>query len=233
MSEKVRPRINPWSIWLLVAVMCGGILITFSWLRTLERQFAEGKPPEVRPVDRLRSDDQRGKQAELFNRDGLLYLVGYFYAGDEVEALAVCQRMEQIRAPFAGDSRVKLVGVSMAPDLDTPDILNSFAQKHGYTGEEWIFLSGNRERMRKYMNKAFRYPGHVKPDKERKSETDLYARELRITLVHGGSEEEEAFIRGIYWAGIAKGEVRNDGAAEGHIRYLLGKMSSRVEEGDR
>ncbi|MCP4849121.1 MAG: hypothetical protein GY899_14360 [Verrucomicrobiaceae bacterium] len=230
MPEKVRPRINPWSIWVLIAVMCGGILITFSWLRTLERQFSEGKPPEVRPVERLRSDDHRGRQAEMFNGDGLLYLVGYFYAGDEVEALAVCRRMQAMRAPFAGEPGIKLVGVSMAPDLDTPEFLNRFAQKHGYTGEEWIFLSGNRERMRKYMNKTFRYPGHVKPDKERKSETDLYARELRVTLVHGGSEEEEAFIRGIYWEGRAKGEVRNDKMAESHIRYLLGKRPSVQEE---
>jgi cytochrome oxidase Cu insertion factor (SCO1/SenC/PrrC family) len=233
MSEKVRPRINPWSIWVLIAVMFGGILITFSWLRTLERQFDEGKPPEVRPVERLRSDDQGGKQAELFNRDGLLYLVGYFYAGDEVEALAVCRRMQAIRAPFIADRRVKMVGISMAPDLDSPAILNSFALKHGYTGEEWIFLSGNRDRMRKYMNKTFRYPGHAKPDKERKSETDLYARELRVTLVHGGNEDKEAFIRGIYWEGRAKGELRNDKMAESHIRYLLDKdMPVRKESAD-
>ena len=230
MSGKVRPRINPWSIWVLIAVMLGGILITFKWLRTLERQFDEGKPPEVRPVERLRSDDQSGKLVELFNRDGLLYLVGYFYAGDEAEALAVCRRMQAMRTPFAAEPGIKLVGVSMAPDLDTPKILNSFAQKHGYTGEEWIFISGNRERMRKYMNKTFRYPGHAKPDKERKGATDLYARELRITLVHGGSEEQEAFIRGIYWQGIAKGEVRNDKASEEHIRYILGKTDSGGQE---
>ena len=65
MPEKVSPRINPWSVWALIAVMLGGILITFSWLRTLERQFAEGKPPEVRPVERLRTDDHSGEQAEL------------------------------------------------------------------------------------------------------------------------------------------------------------------------
>ena len=230
MPEKVSPRINPWSVWVLIAVMLGGILITFSWLKTLERQFAEGKPPEVRPVERLRTDDHRGEQAELFNRDGLLYLVGYFYAGDEEEALAVCRRMQAMRVPFAAESRIKLVGVSMAPDLDTSERLNSFAQRHGYTGKEWIFLTGDRERMRKYMNKAFRYPGHVKPDKERKGATDLYARELRITLVHGGSEEQEAFIRGIYWQGIAKGEVRNDKMAEEHIRYLLGKTGSSEQE---
>ncbi len=237
MSDKVRSRINPWSVWVLIAVMFGGIVITFSWLETLKRQFTEGKPPEIRPVERLRSDDHRGRQAELFNRDGLLYLVGYFYAGDEVEALAVCRRMEAMRAPFAGQQRVRLVAVSMAPDLDTPAILNSFAQKHGYTGEEWTFLSGNRERMRKYMNKTFRYPGHEKPDRERKSETDLYARELRITLVDGGKGEKEAFIRGIYWQGKAEGEVRNDGTAESHIRHLLeedmpGKTKSIDEQGN-
>ena len=230
MSKKVSPRINPWSVWVLIAVMLGGIWITFSWLKTLERQFSEGKPPEVRPVERLRTDNHKGERAELFNRDRLLYLVGYFYAGDEAEALAVCRRMQDMCVPFAGESRIKLVGVSMAPDLDTPEKLNSFAQKHGFTGDEWIFLSGDRNRMRKYMNKIFRYPGHVKPEKERKTQTDLYARELRVTLVHGGDDEQEAFIRGIYWQGRAKGEVRNDKVSKDHIRYLLNKLDLREEQ---
>ena len=80
------------------------------------------------------------------------------------------------------------------------------------------------------MNKIFRYPGHVKPEKERKTQTDLYARELRVTLVHGGDDEQEAFIRGIYWQGRAKGEVRNDKVSKDHIRYLLNKLDPREEQ---
>ena len=72
-------------------------------------------------MERLRTDNHKGERAELFKRDRLLYLVGYFYAGDEAEALAVCRRMQDMCVPFAGESRIKLVGVSMAPDLDTPE----------------------------------------------------------------------------------------------------------------
>ena len=71
------------------------------------------------------------------------------------------------------------------------------------------------------MNKFFRYPGHQKPDEYRETETDLYARELRISLVFQSDDDEEAFIRGVYWEGIRKGEVKNDSNVKGDVMYLV------------
>jgi hypothetical protein len=37
-------------------------------------------------------------------------------------------------------------------------------------------------------------------------------------------------MRGIYWQGRAKGEVRNDKVAQDHIRYLLDKLNPLQEK---
>lgn len=211
-------RINPWSVWALIAIMLGGLLVYYNWVKTVNAQMAEGRPKKLRPVDKLRTDDHRGLQAELFDQDGNLYLVGYFYTADAAEALAVCRRMEKMYAPFAATGKVRLIGVTMAPDVEKPDDLKAFAEANGFTGDEWTFLSGDHDRLRKFMNKEFRYPGHKKPDEHREGESDLYVRELRITLVDGNSE-----IRGVYWEGIAKGELLNDAHSEHDIRYILTK----------
>ena len=177
----------------------------------------EGRPARIRPVEKLRADDHRGGTAEVFAGDGTMYLVGSFYAGDETEALAVCRRLEAMREPFGDSVELYLVGTSMAPDLDTPDVLRAFAEKHGFEGDEWIFITGNRERIRKYMNKEFRYPGRAMPEEERERPEQLYEGEPRITLVDGRSE-----IRGVYWVREdAKGEVKNDKLSERDIRFLL------------
>ncbi|MDP6859878.1 MAG: SCO family protein [Verrucomicrobiales bacterium] len=209
------------TVWALVIIMLSGIVVYYSWLKTVHRQLKDGKPPMLRPVDRFRSDGHKGQQVELFDSDNVMCLVGYFYAGDEAEALAVCRRIQAMRGNFPQEKKFRLIGFSMDPKLDSPEVLAEFAAKHGFTSEEWVFVSGDRDRVRNFMNKFFRYPGHKKPDKFRESLTDLYARELRVSLVHKGPNDEKAFIRGVYWEGIRKGEVRNDKTAETDIKFII------------
>jgi protein SCO1/2 len=133
----------------------------------------------------------------------------------------VCQRIEKIRNTFPEEKRFLLVGFSMDPKLDSAELLRKFASKHGFTSDEWLFVTGDRDRVRKFMNKFFRYPGHKKPDKFRETDSDLYARELRISLVHKDQNDDRAFIRGVYWEGIRKGEVRNDESSKQDIEFIL------------
>ena len=221
MNDSDTPKVNPWTVWVLIFIMLSGILVYYSWLKTVHRQYGDGKPPLLRPVDRFRADGHNGKPVELFDTKNRFYLVGYFYAGDEKEALAVCERMKKMRETFPEVTDVSLVGFSMAPELDNTKKLSKFANENGYTSEEWIFVTGDRDRIRTYMNKFFRYPGHQKPDEYRETETDLYARELRISLVFQSDDDEEAFIRGVYWEGIRKGEVKNDSNVKGDVMYLV------------
>ena len=205
----------------LILIMFSGIAVYYSWLKTVHRQLVEGKPPMLRPVDRFRSDGHKGEPIQLFHSNDVLYLVGYFYAGDEREALTVCSRIQAMRSLFPEEKRFRLVGFSMDPNLDSADVLKGFASKHGFTSDEWVFVTGDRDRVRKFMNEFFRYPGHKKPDKYRKTDFDLYARELRISLVHKGINDDNAFIRGVYWEGIRKGEVRNDKTSEEDMSFII------------
>ncbi|MEC8905872.1 MAG: hypothetical protein VX407_01930, partial [Verrucomicrobiota bacterium] len=57
---------------------------------------------------------------------------------------------------------------------------------------------------------------------------DLYARELRISLVHKGINDDNAFIRGVYWEGIRKGEVRNDKTSEKDMRFIIQNEMKKI-----
>ena len=230
MSREDIPRVNPWTVWMLIFIMLSGILVYYNWLKKLTIDFGDGRPPMLRTVDRFRADGHTGRSVELFDTKKRFYLIGYFYAGDEKEALAVCERMKKMRDSVPEISNISLVGFSMDPDLDTSKKLSEFAKRNGYISNEWTFITGDRERIRKYMNKNFRYPGHEKPEEYRLTETDLYARELRISLVYQSDNDEEAFIRGVYWEGINKGEVKNDSSLKDDIRYLVNELKKTNPE---
>ena len=81
------------------------------------------------------------------------------------------------------------------------------------------------------MNKYFRYPGIQKPDDRRETDTDLYARELRISLVDClTGDRDYPFIRRVYWAGIAQGELVSDSVAPKDLKYLLNGEGAEAEE---
>ncbi len=209
-------RINPWSVWALVAIMLGGLLVYYNWLKTVEEQMKSGRPARMRPIAATSETDHRGDRPVLFNKDGKLYLVGYFYTGDREQAASVCRRMEAMRAPFAATGKVFLVGVTMAPAEETGEVLAAFAEANGFTGDEWIFISGNEERIRNYMNKEFRYRGRRSSPAELEEHGLVYEPELGITLVDGDS-----WARGVYWAVRPVGEQKWDARSEHDIRYIL------------
>lgn len=218
MSDRPPARINPWSVWALIAIMLGGLLVYYSWIKNVERQLAEGRPPRLRVVDIMPVIDHTGTKDVLFDNDGMFYLVGYFYAGDPEQAKKVCDRMEKVYETV-NDPRLVLLGVTVAPDLDTPESLSAFAAAQGYTGDQWKFVTGDPQTLPNYMNKNFRYAHLPKPEKERKRPTDLFAWELRITLV-----DPKRDVRGVYWEGDPRGELRNDSRCAPDVLYLFNEQ---------
>ena len=67
MSESDTPKVNPWTVWVLIFIMLSGILVYYSWLKTVHRQYGDGKPPLLRPVDRFRADGHKGEPVQLFD----------------------------------------------------------------------------------------------------------------------------------------------------------------------
>ena len=55
------------------------------------------------------------------------------------------------------------------------------------------------------------------------SDAISYRRKVRfvISLVFQSDDDEEAFIRGVYWEGIRKGEVKNDSKVTDDVMYLV------------
>lgn len=187
-------RINPWSVWLLVGVMLGGIVVYFSYLKTLERQAKESRPGLFRRLeDNLHLVERSGKAVSLNDLRGKVWLVGQVFTRCPGQCAGMTAEMGKFQEKFGADPRFQLVSVSLDPEYDTPELLAEFANTHGFMGENWWFVTGVPEEVNGYMRKNFFFAPKKKADADKDSEMDLFLHDTKVALVDGGGH-----VRGWY-----------------------------------
>jgi cytochrome oxidase Cu insertion factor (SCO1/SenC/PrrC family) len=103
--------------------------------------------------------------------------------------------MVDLHKEFGANPRFHQVSISITPEFDTPDVLNTFMAGQGITPQDpWWFLTGDQTRLRGFMTDQLRFnPCVDNPPDQRQTEFDLVQHDLRIGLIDG-----EGRLRGFY-----------------------------------
>ncbi|MGM0507208.1 MAG: SCO family protein, partial [Bacteroidota bacterium] len=91
--------------------------------------------------------NQEGEEVRFPNRfSGHITLVGYIYTTCPDICPLTTQRMNRVAQELTGEerNRVRLAGISMDPERDTPDVLASYADAYRLQPDVWTLLSGER-----------------------------------------------------------------------------------------
>ncbi len=187
-------RINPWSVWLLVGVMLGGIVVYFSYLKTLERQAADARPGLYsRLEENLHLLERSGAKVSFNDLRGKVWLVGQVFTRCPGQCAGMTAEMGKFQEKFGKDPRFHLVSVSLDPEHDTPAMLDAFATTHGFEGENWWFVTGEPKEVNGYMRKNFHFAPKRKAEEDKDNEMDLFLHDTKVALVDGGGH-----VRGWY-----------------------------------
>ena len=140
-------------------------------------------------------------QFRLINRDGgaidSTELLGAPWVADFIftRCALSCPRMTErmLRLEELIPSGLRRVSFSVDPEYDSPEVLQLYADTWGITDSEWLFLTGQKESIRRLVIEGFKLglddeppPGAANPD-----EPILHS--TRFVLVDG-----EGVIRGYY-----------------------------------
>ncbi|MGI9241996.1 MAG: hypothetical protein ACR2RV_14430, partial [Verrucomicrobiales bacterium] len=79
MSDPTPKRINPWSIYLIIGLMLGGLVVYYNYLQELKRQD-DGRPAYFAALaTNLDVVRQTGEAASLADLKGKVYLCNYIF----------------------------------------------------------------------------------------------------------------------------------------------------------
>lgn len=192
------PRVRPWTIWALIAVIAfGGVVGTQLLFKRIVPEVAN-QAKRLPYLTRLEKDleavDSSGRNVRLSQLDGKVFLIAWVYTTCPRGCAEVVAKMKAMNDKFGDDPRFHLVSVSLNPDHDTPEQLTRFREAHGLTAPNWLFLTGDAEALRYYMT------GQVKfhavrdiPAAERLSPEDLFEHDTRVALIDAQGHVREYY----------------------------------------
>jgi protein SCO1/2 len=130
-------------------------LFLFFTLYFFKQEFERPKLPLISPVKPFTLTDQNQKQVGLKNLHGRVWVASFFFTtcGDICPMMS--KHMASLSRTFEGAPSVALVSISVNPEFDTPEVLNSYAKKYD-ARKNWFFLTGSREEISEIALNSFK-----------------------------------------------------------------------------
>jgi protein SCO1 len=200
-----KPTINPWTIWGLIIIMALGVVVAFNYLFMLNTQRQDRELPKLSRLEKdIELTERSGKQVHIADLKGKVLLAAYLYVDCPMGCSTVVSMMDELHDKFGKDPGIHFISFAFDPKDDAAK-LKAFADDHHITADNWWFLSGDQEGIKKYMVTQFKFNAvQEKPAAQRGGPNDQYIHDLRVALVdHLGN------VRGFYDIGSPYEDQRN------------------------
>lgn len=185
MSVPVRRKL----LWgFLVAVLLAVAVATLvQWLRRPEPLPVLGELPPFSLVNR------DGRTIRLEDLAGAPWVADFVFTRCPASCPMMSARMARLERGLPKDVDLRLVSVSVDPAHDTPEVLERYARSF-QAPERWLFLTGEREDVRRLCVEGFKLGLDMEPPPEMAGPEPIL-HSTRFVLVDG-----EGRIRGYYEA---------------------------------
>jgi len=202
MTEKAQQEINfnPRLFWATIIGICliiitGSVFVTRSYRNRMIYEAKNYRLPYIGKLEKdLEAINRDGKTVHLADLKGKIYVAGYLYTDCPSGCLGLAAYMAELSKVFGERSDFQLVSISLNPSGDTPEKMNAFVKSSGVDPENWWFLTGDEDVIRKYMLRYFKlYSVRENTDPEIIAAEGQFSHDQRLVLVDG-----EANVRGYY-----------------------------------
>ena len=107
---------------------------------------------------RFELTERSGKTVRSEELLGQPYVVCFFFSTCPGTCKRQSGEMRVLQSKFKGKP-IKLVSISVDPDVDTPEVLKEYAEGFGADPDQWLFLTGDLENIVKVGSEMFYLPG--------------------------------------------------------------------------
>ena len=130
---------------------------------------------------------------------GKIWLASFFFTACPGPCLRVNARLQEIQHELDRDKHgdVRIASFSIAPEMDTPEVLRKYAERFHASEDRWYFLPGDRAKIYGLARDIFKFTVKKVDDP---ADPDAYIHSTRIALV-----DRDGVIRGSFDATMPDG----------------------------
>ncbi|HLE36868.1 MAG TPA: SCO family protein [Candidatus Acidoferrales bacterium] len=150
---------------------------------------AYGSVPDFSFIER---SGQRVERAEFLGR---IWVVDLIYTRCPDTCPLQSAEMARLQAEFVNEADIRLVSITVDPARDTLAVLSRYAKRFGADPKRWLFLTGEKEAIYRFVQEGLRLPV-MDPGSRARG-----AGGRGVTLLHSSRfvlVDREARIRGYY-----------------------------------
>ncbi|MFG0265549.1 MAG: SCO family protein [Rhodopirellula sp. JB055] len=116
------------------------------------------KPPEdVEWLSEFELLERSGEMVSTEDLKGAPYVVSFFFSTCPSICVSQNQKLKELQDEFAGRG-VRFVAISVDPETDTPEVLQEYAARFGADKDQWLFLTGDLNYIRRIGAEIFQQP---------------------------------------------------------------------------
>ncbi len=194
-------------VWgLLIAVIATLVILTYQQRRASRQP---PPPPTVKAVPDFELTNRDGRRVSLSDLAGQAWIADFIFTRCAGPCPLMSRNFQDLGEQLP--EGVRRVSFSVDPDYDTPDVLSAYAARFN-AGPDWLFLTGERDEVRKLAIDGFLLG--VYPAEGDENEHGPFLHSTRSVLV-----DAEGNIRGYY-------DLFEEGAAE----RLLAELGALAPE---
>lgn len=130
--------------------------------KTLRPEDVENASPTKPPEDeewlsRFELIERSGEEISSEEFKGAPYVVSFFFSTCPSICMQQNQKLAELQEEFEGKG-VRFVAISVDPETDTPEVLREYAARFNADEDQWLFLTGDLDYIRRVGAEIFRQP---------------------------------------------------------------------------
>ncbi len=169
-SETLNPQPStlnvrlPWIVWGHVLMVLIGVGVMYLFAQR-DSSAAKGALPRLAHVPNLKMTDQHGQPFQFDDLRGLVWIGDLIYTTCPGPCPIVTSRLTKLQKKIARHGDIRLVSISVNPEVDTPERLLEYAQQFGAISS-WIFLTGTPGDANTIADDVFQIPLRHQPNEK-------------------------------------------------------------------
>ncbi|MBE7158994.1 MAG: SCO family protein [Rhodospirillales bacterium] len=187
-------RTLQWVVWsaLGLIILALGVGVVRQQWRAAERHGGGSELGHYNRVPEFALTERSGQPFDSASLKGKVWLASFFFTACPGPCLRMNSRLQEVQQALNKDRQgdVQIVSFSIAPEMDTPEVLRKYAERFHASPDHWSFLTGDRDKIYDLAHQVFTFAVKKVDDPD---DPNAYVHSTRVALV-----DRDGVVRGSF-----------------------------------